>query len=219
MVRDFRSVLIKKKNKGDKKGKMEETQFEIIILVIGTVIGLITGLLTMYIKYKYFSEKVGEDVIWKRYQNKDFDFLEKFDRLNLDINLFRLSIPVIDIAERIIKGEERSNFPPDLVTQADILLVGMEKNPNHINEKKKEFAKMFFEGRKGMYDLYNSYKIYFPESIDNKLNEYIGILNDTSKMGSAEITDKRNLIRDVLLNYLANLYAKRNDTKNLILLK
>ena len=198
---------------------MEETQFEIIILVIGAVIGLITGLLTMYLKYKYFSEKVGEAVVWGRYQNKYFDFLEKFDKLNLNINLFRLSLPVIDTAERIIEGEERSNFPPDLVTKADILLVNMKENPNHINEKKKIFGDMFLEGRKGMYDLYNSYKSYLPESIGNQLNEYIGILNDTSKIASDELVDKQKLVREALLNHLANRYAKRSDTEDLILQK
>ena len=198
---------------------MEETQFEIIILVIGTVIGLITGLLTMYIKYKYFSEKVGEDVVWERYQNKHFDFLEKFDELNLKINLFRLFLQVIKIAERIIEGEERSNFPHGLVTQADILLVERKKNPNYINEKKEGFFNMLSESRKGMYDLYYRYKIYLPERIDNQLDEYIGILNDNSKIESAEIDDKQNLITEDLLNYLANVYAKRSDTKDLILRK
>jgi hypothetical protein len=211
--------LIKKKNKGDKKGKMEETQFEIIILVIGTVIGLITGLLTMYIKYKYFSEKVGEDVVWERYQNKDFDFLEKFDELNLKINLFRLSHQVIEIAERIIEGEERSNFPHGLVTQAYILLVGCKKNPNYINEKKEGFSNMLSESRQGMRYLYYRYKIYLPERIAKKLDEYIGILDDDSKIESAEIDDKQNLITEDLLNYLANVYAKRSDTKDLILRK
>ena len=78
---------------------------------------------------------------------------------------------------------------------------------------------MLSESRQGMRYLYYRYKIYLPERIAKKLDEYIGILDDDSKIESAEIDDKQNLITEDLLNYLANVYAKRSDTKDLILRK
>jgi hypothetical protein len=218
---------IKKKYKGDKKGKMEETQFEIIILVIGAVIGLITGVLAKYVQYKYFTKQVGEDGIWDRYQNKHFEFLENFNKINLQINIFRLTVEIMDIAFRLSRGEERSRFPPKQVIHADGFLQDMPPNPSRDDLQKKvlekfNYIKDILECRKEMYDLYYRYEIYLPKDIAKQFDDYIGILMDNSKLvdfTNSEIKEKQDLITDCLLNRLSEKYAKKKETKNFILRK
>jgi predicted negative regulator of RcsB-dependent stress response len=201
-----------------------------IIAVIGVVLGVLLGLFSRIIERRFFSRSIGEDDVFKLYQDKYYSFLDEFRTMHSDMMEMIVKLVTVQVASMMFDHPDlKDEFPQYIRESAErymdhIRAVRAGEIDQSENELVQDMSRRYIDNRDKFRALKLRHEVYFSERVAKELAKYGDRLDavidrddpEVLPMKMANVESQHRQVDDAILRELAAVNAKKKKVSDLI---